>query len=103
MVKGSGERQRKMGKLLSVDTTCVEQWSQLHCCSPVERCIGQAGIKVLAVNAPIAGAPLYTADNLAAGRVAGEALAQFALRAWRGQPMAAARKWMSGGSSGCIA
>ena len=49
-----------------------------------------AGIKVLAVNAPIAGAPLYTADNLAAGRVAGEALAQFALRAWRGQPMAAA-------------
>ena len=49
-----------------------------------------AGIKVLAVNVPIAGAPLYTADNLAAGRVAGEALAQFALRAWRGQPMAAA-------------
>jgi ribose transport system substrate-binding protein len=49
-----------------------------------------AGIKVLAVNAPIAGTPLYTADNLAAGRVAGEALAQFALRAWRGQPMAAA-------------
>jgi len=49
-----------------------------------------AGIKVLAVNAPIAGVPLYTADNLAAGRVAGEALAQFALRAWRGQPMAAA-------------
>ncbi len=49
-----------------------------------------AGIKVLAVNTPIAGVPLYTADNLAAGRVAGEALAQFALRAWRGQPMAAA-------------
>lgn len=49
-----------------------------------------AGIKVLALNAPIAGVPLYTADNLAAGRVAGEALAQFALRAWRGQPMAAA-------------
>jgi ribose transport system substrate-binding protein len=49
-----------------------------------------AGIKVLALNAPVPGAPLYTADNLAAGQLAGEALAQFALRAWRGQPMAAA-------------
>lgn len=49
-----------------------------------------AGIKVLALNAPVPGAPLYTADNLAAGQVAGEALVQFALRAWRGQAMAAA-------------
>jgi ribose transport system substrate-binding protein len=49
-----------------------------------------AGIKVLALNASVPGAPLYTADNLAAGQVAGEALAQFALRVWRGQPMAAA-------------
>jgi ribose transport system substrate-binding protein len=49
-----------------------------------------AGIKVLALNAAVPGAPLYTADNLAAGRLAGEALAQFALRAWRGQVMAAA-------------
>jgi ribose transport system substrate-binding protein len=49
-----------------------------------------AGIKVLALNAPVPGAPLYTTDNLAAGQVAGDALAQFALRAWRGQPMAAA-------------
>lgn len=49
-----------------------------------------AGIKVLALNAPVTGAPLYTTDNLAAGRIAGDALAQFALRAWRGQPMAAA-------------
>jgi ribose transport system substrate-binding protein len=49
-----------------------------------------AGIKVLAVNAPVPGAPLYTADNEAAGRLAGEALAQFAARAWRGQQMAAA-------------
>jgi ribose transport system substrate-binding protein len=49
-----------------------------------------AGIKVLAVNTPVPGAPLYTADNLAAGQLAGETLAQFALRAWRGQPMAAA-------------
>jgi ribose transport system substrate-binding protein len=49
-----------------------------------------AGIKVLALNYPITDAPLYTADNLAAGRIAGEALAQFSLRAWRAQPVAAA-------------
>ena len=49
-----------------------------------------AGIPVLAVNYPVPGAPLYTVDNRAAGRVAGEALAQFALRSWRGQPTAAA-------------
>ena len=49
-----------------------------------------AGIKVLAVNAPVPGAPLYTADNEAAGRLAGEALAQFAARAWRGQSQMAA-------------
>ncbi len=49
-----------------------------------------AGIPVLAVNSPVPGAPLYTADNASAGRIAGEALAQFAARSWRGQPMAAA-------------
>ena len=45
-----------------------------------------AGIPVLAVNHPVPGAPLYGVDNAAAGRVAGEALAQFAARAWAGQP-----------------
>ncbi|HMH76089.1 MAG TPA: substrate-binding domain-containing protein, partial [Candidatus Udaeobacter sp.] len=49
-----------------------------------------AGIPLLALNYPIPGAPIYTADNVAAGRIAGEALAQFASRSWRGQPMAAA-------------
>ena len=49
-----------------------------------------AGIPLLALNYPIPGAPVYTADNVAAGRIAGEALAQFAARSWRGQPMAAA-------------
>ena len=49
-----------------------------------------AGIPLLALNYPIAGAPVYTADNLAAGRIAGEALAQFAGRSWRGQAMVAA-------------
>ena len=49
-----------------------------------------AGIPVLAINHPVPGAPLYTVDNLAAGRIAGEALGQFAVRAWRGQPIVAA-------------
>jgi ribose transport system substrate-binding protein len=49
-----------------------------------------AGIPVLAINHPVPGAPLYTVDNLAAGRIAGEALGQFAARAWRGQSVVAA-------------
>jgi ribose transport system substrate-binding protein len=49
-----------------------------------------ARIPLLALNYPIVGAPIYTVDNVAAGRIAGEALAQFASRSWRGQPMAAA-------------
>jgi ribose transport system substrate-binding protein len=48
-----------------------------------------AGIPVLAVNYPVPGAPLYSVDNAAAGRVAGEALADFAARSWAGQPMVA--------------
>lgn len=48
-----------------------------------------AGIPILAVNYPVPGAPLYTVDNVAAGRIAGEALGQFAGRAWRGQAMVA--------------
>ena len=48
-----------------------------------------AGIPVLAVNDPVPGAPLYALDNVAAGRMAGEALAQFAARAWSGQPTVA--------------
>ncbi|HEV8616233.1 MAG TPA: sugar ABC transporter substrate-binding protein [Methylomirabilota bacterium] len=45
-----------------------------------------AGIRAIAVNYPMPGAPLYTADNTAAGRIAGEALGTFAARSWRGQP-----------------
>ena len=48
-----------------------------------------AGIPVLAINHPVPGAPLYTIDNAAAGRVAGDALAQYASRSWPGQPLAA--------------
>jgi len=48
-----------------------------------------AGIPVLAMNYPVPGAPLYTVDNLAAGRIAGEALGLFAARSWRDQPTVA--------------
>jgi len=45
-----------------------------------------AGIPLLAVGAPAADAPLYAADNAAAGRIAGDALGEFAARIWRAQP-----------------
>ena len=56
----------------------------------VARRLKAAGIPLLAVNHPVPGAPLYTADDVAAGRIAGEALGAFATRTWRGQPTAAA-------------
>ena len=49
----------------------------------------EAGIPILAVNYPVPDAPLYTADNRVAGRIAGEALATFAAGSWRGQPTVA--------------
>jgi ribose transport system substrate-binding protein len=45
-----------------------------------------AGIGVLAINTPVPDAPLYTMDNRAAGRIAGEALSEYGARNWRGQP-----------------
>lgn len=43
-----------------------------------------ASILALAINYPIPGAPLYSADNVAAGTIAGEALAKFATANWPG-------------------
>lgn len=43
-----------------------------------------AAIPALAINYPIPGAPLYGADNAAAGAIAGEALTKFAAANWRG-------------------
>jgi len=48
-----------------------------------------ANIPVLAITFPVPDAPLYTADNRAAGRIAGEALGEFGARAWRNQPLLA--------------
>ena len=51
----------------------------------IGRQLKTAGIPVLAVNHPIPGAPLYTADHLAAGRIAGQTLGQFAKENWSDQ------------------
>ena len=57
--------------------------------STVAQKLKAAGIPVLAVNYPVPGAPLYGLDNVAAGRIAGEALARFAAQTWAGQPTVA--------------
>ncbi len=51
----------------------------------VARTLREARIPVLAVNYAVGDAPLYTADNAAAGRIGGEALADFAARSWQGR------------------
>jgi ribose transport system substrate-binding protein len=48
-----------------------------------------ARIRTLAVNYPVPGAPLYTADNLAAGGIAGQALSEFARQNWSSQSVVA--------------
>ena len=48
-----------------------------------------ARIRTLAVNYPVPGAPLYTADNLAAGGIAGQALGEFARQNWSSQSVVA--------------
>ena len=45
----------------------------------------RAGIPVIALNHAAGATPLYTIDNVAAGRMAGEALGDFAARNWRAQ------------------
>jgi ribose transport system substrate-binding protein len=51
----------------------------------IGRQLKAAGIPVLALNHPIPGAPLYAADDLAAGRIAGQTLGQFAKENWPDQ------------------
>ena len=71
----------------------VDLYVQYHHGAAANATVGQklraAGIPVLAVNDPVPGAPLLALDNRAAGRLAGEALAQFATRSWAGQPTVA--------------
>jgi ribose transport system substrate-binding protein len=48
----------------------------------VARTLRDARIPVVAINYPVGDAPLYAVDNAAAGRIGGEALGEFAARAW---------------------
>lgn len=68
----------------------VEYFADPDANAAVAARLKSAGIPILALNHPVPGAPLYTIDNEAAGRIAGEALGQFATRGWRGQPLVAA-------------
>jgi ABC-type sugar transport system substrate-binding protein len=51
----------------------------------IARRLAAAGIPALALVDPLPGAPLYGPDNRAAGRIAGRALAAFALDTWPGE------------------
>ena len=48
----------------------------------IARRLKSAGIPVLAIHHPVGDAPLYAADNLAAGGIAGHALGDFAKQTW---------------------
>ncbi|MEA2791167.1 MAG: ribose transport system substrate-binding protein [Acetobacteraceae bacterium] len=48
----------------------------------IARRMTAAGIPVFAINYPVGDAPLYTADNFAAGKIAGQALGAFAKQSW---------------------
>jgi ribose transport system substrate-binding protein len=51
----------------------------------IGRQLKEAGIAVLALNHPVADAPLYAADDRAAGEIAGKTLGQFAKENWPDQ------------------
>ncbi len=56
----------------------------------IARRAAAAGIPVLAINYPVGDAPLYGADNLAAGRIAGQALGAFTKQSWPDEAVVAA-------------
>jgi ribose transport system substrate-binding protein len=60
----------------------IEYNSEIAANAEIARRAREAGIPVLAVGYPIGDAPLYSADNLAAGRIAGHALGAFAKQSW---------------------
>src|SRR5690348_14947054 len=53
----------------------------------IARRLAPAAIPALALVDPLPGAPLYGPDNRAAGRLAGNALAAFAVETWPGEPV----------------
>src|SRR5262249_61069156 len=62
----------------------VEYFNERSANGAIARTLREARIPLLAINYPVGDAPLYTADNAAAGRIGGEALGDFAARSWRG-------------------
>lgn len=67
----------------------IEFNSDLDANAEIGRKLKAAGIPVLAVGYPVPGAPFYGADNLAAGRIAGNTLGEYARRNWSGQTIVA--------------
>jgi ribose transport system substrate-binding protein len=67
----------------------IEYYADLEANAEIGRRMRGAGIPVLAINTSVPGAPLYSADNLGAGRVAGKALAEFARENWSDQTVVA--------------
>jgi ribose transport system substrate-binding protein len=68
----------------------IEYNSDAGANAEIARELSAAGMPVLAVNYPIPGAPLYSADHREAGRIAGQALGKFAKENWSGQTIGAA-------------
>jgi ribose transport system substrate-binding protein len=67
----------------------IEYNDDIEANAEIGRRMQAAGIPVLALNYPVPGAPLYTADNLAAGRIAGKTLGEFARENWADQTVVA--------------
>jgi ribose transport system substrate-binding protein len=68
----------------------IEYNSDARANAEIGRVLETAGIPLLAVNHSVPGAPLYTADNSEAGRIAGQALGKFAKENWSSQTLVAA-------------
>jgi ribose transport system substrate-binding protein len=81
----------------------IEYNSDLDGNAEIGRKLRAAGIPVLAVNYPVPGAPFYGADNLAAGRIAGKALGEFARQNWADQSVVAVIAGDLGDSAAYIA
>ncbi len=60
----------------------IEYNSETSANPEIARRLAAAGIPVLAINYPVGSAPMYAADNLAAGRIAGHALGAFTKQSW---------------------
>jgi ribose transport system substrate-binding protein len=67
----------------------IEYNSDAEANAEIARKLKAAAIPVLALNYPVPGAPLYTANNTLAGQIAGKALGDFANNTWADQTVVA--------------